>query len=245
MSNPIIVALDVPTAEGAVRLARQVQPYVGGFKLGLELLMGPGPAVIGVFEQLGLPVFADAKLHDIPTTVERAAAALGAMGARWITAHAGGGRVMLEAANRGLQEGAAGRPAGVLAVTVLTRLAGAELADTGVQGTVGRQVGRLARLAAAAGCEGVVCSPGELGTVAEVAGGLLRVTPGIRPAGSDPVDQQRVATAAEALGHGADLLVVGRPITRASRPDQAAARMLEEISHLLPAGGDPVGRVAE
>lgn len=222
VSNPILVALDVPSAEQAVRLARTLVPHVGGFKVGLELLMGPGPAVVAAVAELGLPVFCDAKLHDIPNTVEQAARQVGRLGARWLTVHAGGGRPMMEAAVEGLAAGAGGAPCGVLAVTVLTSLDASMLAGIGVTGSPGRQVARLAKLAAVAGVEGVVCSVKELGDVAQVAPALVKVTPGVRPVGADAGDQARVATPVEAMRRGADLLVIGRPITRAEDPVAAA-----------------------
>ena len=231
MTAPILVALDVPTADEAVRLARAVRPYVAGFKVGLELLMGPGPATVAALAADGSDVFADAKLHDIPTTVERAAAQLGRLGARWVTVHAAGGLVQLEAAVAGLAAGAGGRTAGVLAVTVLTSFDDATLAEVGVQGTTGRHTSRLAKLARRSGAEGVVCAVRELGVVAQAAPDLVKVTPGIRPAGNDPDDQKRVATPAEAMARGADYLVVGRPITRASDPAAAAAAIADELGN--------------
>ena len=151
MTSPVLVALDVPTAEEALRLARTVAPHVAGFKVGLELLMGPGPATVAALAADGHDVFADAKLHDIPTTVERAASQIGRLGARWVTVHASGGREQLEAAVAGLAAGAGGRTAGVLAVTVLTSFDEATLVEVGVQATPGRQTSRLAKLADAAG----------------------------------------------------------------------------------------------
>ena len=229
--NPILVALDLPTAEEAVRLAERLAPFVGGFKVGLELLMGPGPATVAAIRQFGKPVFADSKLADIPNTVEAAARQLGALGARWVSVHAGGGLDILKAAVAGLANGARGNKAGVLAVTVLTSFDGAGLTSVGVSGTVGKQTARLARLAASAGVEGVVCAVRELGDVGQVAPGLLRVTPGIRPAGSDPDDQARVATPGEAIKRGADLLVIGRPITRAKDPVAAAVAIKEALGN--------------
>lgn len=223
--NPVIVALDFPDARSAVAMAKQLAPHVGGFKVGLELLMGPGPATVAAVRELGLPVFADAKLHDIPNTVERAARQLGSLGARWVTAHGSGGASMLEAAVGGLAEGAGGHPAGILAITVLTSLGPADLAATGINGTPGRQVARISRLAAASGVEGVVCAVKELGDVAQVAPELVRVTPGIRSADDSHDDQSRVADPAEALRRGADWLVIGRSITRAPDPVAAAAHI--------------------
>ena len=218
----VLVALDVDTAEHAVRLAQDLAGSVAGFKVGLELLMGPGPALLGPLHELGLPIFVDAKLHDIPNTVHKAARQLGRWGARWLTVHAAGGTAMLEAAVSGLSEGAGARPAGVLAVTVLTSLDDAELARVGTPTTAGKLTSRRARLAAASGCEGVICSVSELGVVGNVAPALVRVTPGIRPDGSDRHDQARVATPREALERGADYLVVGRAITKSDDPVAAA-----------------------
>ena len=227
--NPILVALDMPTAEQAVRLAREIEPHVGGFKIGLELLMGPGPGVIAAIAKLGKPVFADAKLHDIPNTVRYAARQLGLAGARWVTAHAAGGEVMLRAAAAGLADGSGARDAGILAITVLTSLDDDTLAPTGVTLSPGKLTAKRARLADAAGCEGVVSSVKELGVIAEVAPGLVRITPGIRPQGFASDDHARVATPEEALARGADYLVIGRPITKAAEPSAAAAAILAGI----------------
>lgn len=219
---PIVVALDVPNAEEAIRLAKKVSPAVGGFKIGLELLMGPGPGLVGILDQLGKPVFVDAKLHDIPHTVGRAARQLGLAGARWVTAHAAGGPAMLKAAVEGLEAGARGRPAGILAITVLTSLNDAILAHSGIPVTAGKLTSKRSKLAADAGAEGVVCSVKELGVINEVAATLAKVTPGIRPLGEDAGDQQRIATPEEAIRRGSNLLVIGRPITRAVDPRAAA-----------------------
>lgn len=227
--NPILVALDVPTAERAVRLAEGLAPHVGGFKVGLELLTGPGPRIIGVLARLGKPVFADAKLHDIPNTVRSAARHLGAAGARWITAHAAGGELMLESAVEGLAEGAGARQRGVLAITVLTSLDQDSLVATGVSASPGRLTARRARLAADVGCEGVVTSVKELGVVSEVASGLVRVVPGIRPPGVSADDQVRTATPSAALSRGADYVVIGRAITKAPDPVRAAEDILSTM----------------
>ncbi len=224
---PVLVALDLPSAEEALRLAHDVAPHVGGFKVGLGLLHGPGPGTVAALAALDKPVFADAKLHDIPSQVEAAASQLGRLGARWITAHVGGGQEMLEAAVAGLARGAGG-PAGILGVSVLTSLDEAALAAVGITTSPGKLVSRMARVASRAGCEGVVCSPLELGVVASVAPQLVKVTPGIRVTEGDD-DQRRTATPQFALGRGADWLVVGRPITRA--PDPVAAA--EEIADLI------------
>jgi len=228
MVKGVIVALDLPNAESAVSLAEEVADHVVGFKVGLGLLYGPGPIIIAALVGLGRPVFADAKLNDIPSQVEAAARRLGEHGARWVTAHVNGGESMLEAAVAGLHTGAGAAPAGILGVTVLTSHDEASLARVGIDRSPGKLVARMARVAADAGCEGVVSSPQELNVVAEVAPGLLRVTPGIRPTDRDD-DQARTMTPVEAVRRGADLLVVGRPITAAHNPADAAAAIAEQI----------------
>lgn len=228
MVSGVIVALDLPTAEDAVAMAEDVADHVDGFKVGLGLLHGPGPLLIAALVALGKPVFADAKLHDIPSQVEAAARRLGEHGARWVTAHVGGGQAMLEASVRGLRVGAGAAPAGILGVTVLTSLDDASLARVGVNRSPGKLVARMAKVADAAGCEGVVSSPKELAIVADVAPSLLRVTPGIRPEDRDD-DQARTMTPSEAVERGADLLVVGRPITEAADPREAAASIADEV----------------
>lgn len=226
--NPIIVALDLPTAEEAVEVAMAVADHVGAFKIGLGLLHGPGPGTIDALVRLDKPVFADAKLHDIPSQIEAAAYRLGTHGARWVTAHVSGGLPMLEAAVRGLQRGSGMAEAGVLGVSVLTSLDKPDLERLGIQRSPGQLVGKMAKVAEAAGCEGLVCSPQELNVVAQAAPGLTRVTPGIRPTSIDD-DQSRVATPEEAIARGADWLVIGRPITAAENPAEAARAIAASI----------------
>ncbi|MCZ6519154.1 MAG: orotidine-5'-phosphate decarboxylase [Actinobacteria bacterium] len=229
MVNPILVALDVSDLARAERLARSLDGYVGGFKVGLELLMGEGPESVSRIAGLGLPVFADAKLHDIPNTTERAARQLAAHGARWITAHATGGSRMIEAAASGLAAGSEGRKVGVLAVTVLTSLDQTDLKTLGMPGSVRARSVELARLARRAGAEGVICSPLEVASVKKLSPQFLVVTPGIRPGGSAHGDQKRTATPVEALRAGADFIVVGRAITEASDPVASATSILESL----------------
>jgi orotidine-5'-phosphate decarboxylase len=233
--NPIIVALDMPTAEQAVAMALEVAPHVGGFKIGLGLLHGPGPATIDALVRLQQPVFVDAKLHDIPSQVAAAAERLGKHGARWVTAHVSGGMDMLRAAVEGLTSGSSGAEAGILGVSVLTSLDKADLERVGIQRSPGQLVGKMAKVAAAAGCEGVVCSPQELNVVAQTAPGLKRVTPGIRPVDLGD-DQTRTATPFDAIERGANLLVIGRPITQARDPAEAAAKILADITRSQQAG---------
>ena len=210
-------------------MAKRVASSVGAFKIGLGLLHGPGPGTIDALVRLDRPVFVDAKLHDIPSQVEAAADRLGRHGARWITAHVSGGAAMLEAAASGLERGSGGAQAGILGVSVLTSLDESDLHKVGFQGTPGQLVGRMARLAEASGCEGLICSPLELNVVKQSAPALTRVTPGIRLVPSDD-DQARVATPNEAIDKGANYLVIGRPITQASDPEAACQNILSEIT---------------
>jgi orotidine-5'-phosphate decarboxylase len=232
----LVVALDVPTADEALRLADSLHPHVDGFKVGLELLMGEGPAVVSRVAALGAPVFVDAKLHDIPNTVAGAATRLGSIGARWVTVHASGGEEMVRAAVEAVATGSEG-VAGVLAVTVLTSLDDGTLETVGFGGSPTEHVIAMARLAAAAGAEGVVCAVPEVVAVKALDLALSVATPGIRPAGSDSADQKRVATPAEAVSAGADLLVVGRPITAAADPVAAALSVMREIEAAVSAAG--------
>lgn len=229
MTSPILVALDVPTVDEALTLARTVESHVAGFKVGLELMMGSGPGIIETLAHLGKPVFADAKLHDIPNTVRNAARRLGEHGARWVTVHASGGEAMMSAAVQGLSEGSGARECGVLAVTVLTSLTDADLRRGGIDSPAQAQAIRLATMADEAGVEGVVCSPHEIELIRDRAPRLMTVVPGIRPAGSDRHDQARIATPEEAIQKGATFLVIGRAITAASDPRIAAREIASSI----------------
>jgi orotidine-5'-phosphate decarboxylase len=224
----IVVALDVPTVEEADALARQLAGAVGWFKVGLELFVAEGPGAVERIRQHG-PVMLDLKLHDIPTTVERAASRVAELGVGLLTVHASGGPTMVAAAVRGLGTGGE-----VLAVTVLTSLSDDELRAIGTPGAA-EQVPALARLAVDAGAPGLVCAPTDLGAVRAAVGERVRlVTPGVRPAGASADDQTRIATPSSAVADGADLLVIGRPITRADDPAAAAAA----IARGLAAGSD-------
>ena len=223
--STLLAALDVPTKAEAMRLADLLHPYVGGFKVGLELLMGEGPGVVSEVASLGSPVFVDAKLHDIPNTVARAAGRLAESGARWVTVHASGGGEMLRVAADALSEGGAG----ALGVTVLTSIDQDGLATIGVSRDLPVHVLELAGLAGESGAEGVVCAVSEAALVKSLGLGLLVATPGIRPTGADIGDQKRVATVKAAMAAGADLLVVGRPITAAEDPVAAARSLAAEM----------------
>lgn len=217
-ANPVFVGLDTPDIDHAEALARQVAPHVGGLKLGLEFFMANGPEGVRRMGALGLPIFLDVKLHDIPNTVAGALRSLGSLDLAIVNVHAGGGLAMLQAARE------ACRPeTKLIAVTVLTSLDEADLSALGVFGNPATQVHRLAVLAREAGLDGVVCSAHEVAALkAEWDDGLF-VVPGIRPPGADAGDQKRVMTPAAALAAGAGVLVIGRPITAAADPAAAAA----------------------
>jgi orotidine-5'-phosphate decarboxylase len=214
----ICAAIDFPSWVAAEPFARAVAPEVGMLKVGLELFVAEGPPVVRAAAALGRPLFLDLKLHDIPNTVEGAARSAAASGAALLTVHASGGAEMVRAAVRG-----AGPGVRVLAVTVLTSLDSAALAAIGLAGPPEDAVVRLAKLAVGAGAGGIVCSPHEAAAVrAAVGPGPLLVIPGVRPAGATKGDQARVATPAEAVRAGADVLVIGRPLREGGDPAAAA-----------------------
>jgi orotidine-5'-phosphate decarboxylase len=228
----LAVALDLSEREAIVRMARALIGRCGMVKLGLEAFTAHGPDLVREVGALGLPVFLDLKLHDIPNTVERAARNCARLGVAILTVHASGGEAMLRAAVAGAQADAAtgAKPPLVLAVTVLTSLDDATLEALGVPGGASGRVRAWAELAGRAGCGGVVCSPLEAAALRAARGpDFLLVTPGIRPAGRDAADQRRVATPAAALAAGADVLVVGRPITAAPDPAAAADAIIAEL----------------
>lgn len=234
MQNPIIVALDVPKAETALRLAEELAPVVGAFKIGSELFTSAGPDIVGKIRATGAAVFLDLKFHDIPNTVAKSVAAAVRLDIQMLTIHTGGGAEMMRAAEKSAQETARelGRTAPlVLGVTVLTSLDGNELSDVGVGENVGQQVERLANLAARAGLRGLVCSPLE---IADLRNFLPRemqlVTPGIRADGDCADDQKRTLSPQEAIAAGANWLVIGRPICAAENPRAAAEKILASIS---------------
>jgi orotidine-5'-phosphate decarboxylase len=228
----IAVALDASERGRILELARLVAPEAGVLKVGLEAFCAHGPALVAEVAALA-PVFLDLKLHDIPNTVGGAAAAAARTGAAILNVHAGGGREMMRAAGEKAREAAASAslPAPkVIAVTVLTSLDAAALHEVGLSGTPREAALRLALLAKASGLDGVVCSPEEIEAIRSACGpGFLLVVPGIRPAGSAAADQKRVATPASAASAGADLLVIGRPITGAADPAAAARAIAREI----------------
>ncbi len=229
MASPLIVALDTPGLETALSWAAQVAPYAGYVKLGLEFFVAQGPLAVARFHQ---PVFLDLKLHDIPATVAGAVRAIGAISPGLLTLHAAGGASMMAAAREAAEAACGpGRPrTRLLAVTVLTSLDTAALAETGVPDGTGAQVRRLARLALDAGADGLVCSGHEVAMLRDTFGpDPLLVVPGIRPIGAATGDQARVMTPRAALAAGASHIVVGRPITSAPDLSAAAARILAEL----------------
>jgi orotidine-5'-phosphate decarboxylase len=228
-------AADVPLPE-ALRFYPRVQAHVGVVKVGLSLFVEHGPKAVEAFLALGADVFLDLKLHDIPNTVELAAARAGALGVKLLTVHASGGRGMLEAALRGAAEGAkaVGKSAPrVLAVTALTSLSDEEVAELGFGSKAEAMALRLAQLAMKAGVGGLVCSAREAGALHASAPGLFLCTPGIRPVGSSQGDQARVETPAAAIHAGSSLLVVGRPLHTAASPEQAAEALHDEVETAL------------
>lgn len=224
MINPVFVAVDTPTLDGARALAAAVAPHVGGVKLGLEFFCAQGPAGVAAIAALGLPIFLDLKLHDIPNTVAGALHSLGPLAPAIVTVHAGGGHAMLAAARA-----AAPATTKVVAVTVLTSLDDDDLAAMGVAGTSAAQVARLAGTVRGAGLDGVVASPHETAALRAAWPEALLVIPGVRPEGSAVGDQKRVMTPQAALAAGASVLVIGRPITAASDPAAAAAAIARSL----------------
>ncbi|MET0372396.1 MAG: orotidine-5'-phosphate decarboxylase [Sphingobium sp.] len=217
MSSPIYVAIDTPDLTKALTLAGQVRRHVGGLKLGLEFFCANGHHGVYEMMKLGLPIFLDLKLHDIPNTVAKAVQALHVLEPAILTVHASGGRAMLEDA-----KAAAGVRTKVVAVTVLTSLDDGDLLDVGVGGKAADQVARLADLAQSAGLDGIVCSGEEVAAAKKAWQDGFFIVPGVRPSGGAKADQKRAVTPREALDRGASILVVGRPISLAIDPDMAA-----------------------
>jgi orotidine-5'-phosphate decarboxylase len=231
--NPIIAALDVPTAEQALKLAQAIAPAVGAFKIGKELFTAAGPDIVRRVRDTGAAVFLDLKFHDIPNTVAKAVAAAVRLDVQMLTLHTSGGREMMQAAEQAAQQTAqtAGRTAPlVLGVTVLTSHDAGSLAETGCDPEVERQVGRLAQLAAKAGLRGLVCSPLELVALRQILPAAMQlVTPGIRTGAEKADDQKRTLTPLAAMQAGASWLVIGRPIYAAPNPRLAAEQILASL----------------
>ncbi len=235
----LIVALDFPSAAQALALVDSLEGRARWFKVGLELFLSAGPAIVETLRHRGFLVFLDLKLHDIPNTVASAVRSISPLGASLLTVHAAGGPAMLSAA----AEAAASTPSAprLLAVTVLTSMDAAQLAAVGIPAAPAAQVLRLARLATGPNVRpklpGLVCSAEEVSLLrAELSGNPLLIVPGIRPTGSAAGDQRRIATPATAIRDGASMLVVGRPIIQAPDPALAVEFILTEISRALPPG---------
>lgn len=228
----LIVALDVPTAAAAAELEKRLEGVCRWFKVGLELFTAAGPGVVETLAARGHSVFLDLKFHDIPHTVAGAVRSAAALGVRMMTVHSAGGPAMLAAAHAAL-DGVANPPE-LLAVTVLTSMDAAQMKAAGVARTPEKQVALLAKMALKAGFRGFVCSPHEVAALRALTGpqGVL-VVPGIRPAGAKAGDQKRAATPADALKAGASYLVVGRPITQAADPAEAAEAIIKEMAKAL------------
>ncbi|MBA2467478.1 MAG: orotidine-5'-phosphate decarboxylase, partial [Sphingomonas sp.] len=214
--SPIFVAIDTADLSRARAIATAVKTTAGGIKLGLEFFAANGPAGVADLAELGLPVFLDLKLHDIPNTVAKAVQALGPLEPAILTVHAAGGQAMLENA-----KAAAPARTKVVAVTVLTSLDERDLAAAGVKGSPADQVARLAELANSAGLDGIVCSGAEVGAARKAWPDGFFVVPGVRPASGGAADQKRVVTPRAAIDDGASILVIGRPITEADDPAAA------------------------
>jgi len=233
----LVVAFDVSSREEALALADRLGDAVRWAKVGLELFVSAGPGIVGELSARGLSVFLDLKFHDIPNTVAGACASAARTGAGLVNVHAGGGEAMMRAAREGAERGAreAGRPRPeILAVTVLTSLAGTELPGYYQARSVEERVVYLAGEAKAAGLDGVVCSPHEISRLRETLGPDFRLlTPGLRFVEGEAGDQKRVATPYDAARAGSDYLVIGRPITGADDPRAAASRALAEIGRGL------------
>lgn len=221
MSNPIYLALDLPRLDAAIALAQKVKGHVGGLKLGLEFFCAHGHHGVHEVAKVGLPIFLDLKLHDIPNTVAGAMQAIHVLEPAIVTIHASGGRAMMEDA-----KAAAGERTKVVAVTVLTSLDNGDLNVMGVAGSAYDQALRLADLAQEAGLDGIVCSGHEVGAVHKRWKNGYLVVPGLRPADGPVADQKRIVTPRAARDAGASVLVIGRPISRAEDP-VVAARAIE------------------
>jgi orotidine-5'-phosphate decarboxylase len=234
MSNPIIVALDIPSKERAIQLVEELAPVIGTFKIGSELFTSAGPEIVRAIRSTGASVFLDLKFHDIPNTVAKAAAAATRLDVQWLTLHTSGGLSMMQAAQLSVTDTAQKlgiRPPLLLGVTVLTSLSSGELGEVGQDSNVGKQVERLANLTVKAGLRGLVCSPLELvGLRQLLPGDMQLITPGIRTSHEEGDDQKRTLSAREALDAGANLLVIGRPITAAPSPRKAAEVLLESLT---------------
>lgn len=232
----VIVSLDYPAPEPALALVERLDPRLCRLKVGKELFTRSGPVLVEKLIRDGFSVFLDLKFHDIPNTVASACRAAADLGVWMVNVHAGGGSKMIIAAREALDK-SSNQPL-LIAVTVLTSFSGSDLAELGIDTSVEQQVLRLAKLSADAGADGVVCSAREATSLrTTVTRPFCLVTPGIRPRGTDPNDQQRIVTPGEAIMAGSDYLVIGRPITQAPDPLRALRQIQQEVDQALTAAG--------
>lgn len=234
----LIVALDVNTRDEAERLVDQLQPFVGAFKVGMQLYNSEGPPIVRLLNERGGKVFVDLKFHDIPNTVAQAGRVMTRLGAFMYNLHVAGGREMMRCAVEATRKEAeirGGQSPLILGVTVLTSITSQQLREEiGIERDLTEQVVEWAKMAKEAGLDGVVASPQEITALRKACGPeFLIVTPGVRPAGAQRNDQQRVMTPGEAIKAGASYLVVGRPITAASNPAAAAQAIVEEMENAV------------
>jgi orotidine-5'-phosphate decarboxylase len=228
-TSPIIVALDFPTAAAALALAAQLDPSQCRLKVGKELFTRCGPSIVEALQAQGFEVFLDLKFHDIPNTTAMAVKAAAELGVWMVNVHCSGGLRMMAACRNELDKLSGAKPL-LIGVTVLTSMEQDDLAGIGLNIEPQAQVLRLAGLAEQAGLDGLVCSAQEASVLKAAHPTLQLVTPGIRPAGSAQDDQRRILTPAQAMQAGSDYLVIGRPISQASNPQQALAAVLAELA---------------
>lgn len=231
----ILVALDYPTADQALAMAKQLDPAVCRVKVGKELFTRCGPSIVESMHGLGFELFLDLKFHDIPNTAAKACAAAAELGVWMVNVHASGGRRMMEAAREAVETHSRGAArTKLIAVTVLTSMERSDLQEIGLDIDPIDQVKRLAALTQSSGLDGVVCSAQEASALRAQAGaGFELITPGIRPANAEKGDQRRIMTPAEAIAAGSTYLVIGRPITGAADPAGAAAAIQAEVSAVI------------
>ncbi|MBD5769982.1 orotidine-5'-phosphate decarboxylase [Marinomonas colpomeniae] len=231
--SPIVVALDFPTMEQSIEMAKRLDPNQCRVKVGKELFTTAGPVILDELHQLGFQIFLDLKFHDIPNTVAKAVTAASKAGVWMVNIHASGGRRMMESSANALQQ-LTDQKTLLIAVTVLTSMDQSDLAEIGIDATPEQHVKRLATLAKSSGMDGVVCSAQESKVLsADLGKDFVLVTPGIRPVGSDQGDQKRIMTPSEAMAAGSHYLVMGRPITQSIDPIAVLAKANADLGVML------------
>lgn len=233
-NNPIICAIDTKDVQVAIKLCNEIKPYVGMVKLGLEFFTMNGPDGIKAIQSCGIPIFLDLKFFDIPNTVAECVRSAVRLGVNMLTIHASGGTAMmsaaLQAANDETMRLGTTAPL-ILGVTVLTSMDASDIADIGISRDVSTQVLSLAKLSKDSGLSGIVCSPLEIELIKKECPGLKLIVPGIRPASASKDDQKRIMTPHQAIKSGADYIVIGRPITKAENPVEAAKAIAKEVEN--------------